>query len=601
LQWLTLEENMGINLSMPTTRELKPRIVVFGVGGAGGNAVNNMINAQLEGVEFVAANTDAQAINMSLTERRIQLGVSLTQGLGCGAKPEVGRGAAEESIEQILEHLQGCHMAFVAAGMGGGTGTGAAPVIARAAKEMGILTVGVVTKPFSFEGSQRMRLAEAGIRELQEYVDTLIIIPNQNLFRVANEKTTFADAFKMADNVLQSGVRGITDLMVMPGLINLDFADVRSVMSEMGKAMMGTGEADGEHRAIEAAERAIANPLLDDISMKGARGVLINITGGPDLTLFEVDEAANRIREEVDPEANIIVGSTLDGNMEGRMRVSVVATGIDAAAQAENKPQATPALRLVTPPQAKPVNFGAAPAPRPAAQPMMAPPAQAMPTQAMPAQAMPVMTPPALPQAQPVSAGATALAMQPQPAMADLPAPGVLPVGLQMPVAEPVAEPAAAVAAAPVMEPQAAMAAPAAEAPARPFAAEVAAAGHFVAAPAQPLPPRMPVAEAPRRPDPFAEADMVNQPRKKLGLFERITGARGRAEGEVQPARQVEPQFARQSAAPAPAQPAAAPVAAAPEAPRQADLGLAPTVAPAPSRPQDDLLDIPAFLRRQAN
>jgi cell division protein FtsZ len=350
-QLVTLEENMGINLSMPTTRELKPRIVVFGVGGAGGNAVNNMIAAQLEGVEFVAANTDAQSLNMSLTERRIQLGTALTQGLGCGARPEVGRGSAEESIDQIIEHMQGSHMAFVAAGMGGGTGTGAAPVIARAAKEMGILTVGVVTKPFSFEGSQRMKLAEAGIRELQQYVDTLIIIPNQNLFRVANEKTTFADAFKMADNVLQSGVRGITDLMVMPGLINLDFADVRSVMSEMGKAMMGTGEAEGDHRAIEAAERAIANPLLDDISMKGARGVLINITGGPDLTLFEVDEAANRIREEVDPEANIIVGSTLDANMEGRMRVSVVATGIDAAAQQAGQPQqASPALRLVTPP-----------------------------------------------------------------------------------------------------------------------------------------------------------------------------------------------------------------------------------------------------------
>ncbi|MFC3677825.1 cell division protein FtsZ [Ferrovibrio xuzhouensis] len=582
---------MGINLSMPTTRELKPRIVVFGVGGAGGNAVNNMINAQLEGVEFVAANTDAQAINMSLTERRIQLGVSLTQGLGCGAKPDVGRAAAEESIEQIVEHLQGSHMAFVAAGMGGGTGTGAAPVIARAAKEMGILTVGVVTKPFSFEGSQRMRLAEAGIRELQEYVDTLIIIPNQNLFRVANEKTTFADAFKMADNVLQSGVRGITDLMVMPGLINLDFADVRSVMSEMGKAMMGTGEADGDHRAIEAAERAIANPLLDDISMKGARGVLINITGGPDLTLFEVDEAANRIREEVDPEANIIVGSTLDANMEGRMRVSVVATGIDAAAQAEQKPLATPALRLVTPPQAKPVNFGAGQATRPATAAQVA-----------------------MPQQGPVSAGATALAMpqpvmQAQPApmvqpMADLPAPGVLPAALQAPLAEPVAEPAVAVAAAPVVDFEAVMAPAGVQSP-RPFAAEVAAAGHFVPQPAQPLPPRMPVAEV-RQPDPFAEADMVNrpaEPRKKIGLFERITGARGR-EAEAQPARQHEPQFARQ-AAPAPMAPPASvavPAPVAPEVPRQADLGLLPTAAaPAPNRPQDDLLDIPAFLRRQAN
>ncbi|MFN3401914.1 MAG: cell division protein FtsZ, partial [Ferrovibrio sp.] len=407
---------------------MKPRIVVFGVGGAGGNAVNNMIAAQLEGVEFVAANTDAQSLNMSLTERRIQLGTALTQGLGCGARPEVGRGSAEESIDQIIEHMQGSHMAFVAAGMGGGTGTGAAPVIARAAKEMGILTVGVVTKPFSFEGSQRMKLAEAGIRELQQYVDTLIIIPNQNLFRVANEKTTFADAFKMADNVLQSGVRGITDLMVMPGLINLDFADVRSVMSEMGKAMMGTGEAEGDHRAIEAAERAIANPLLDDISMKGARGVLINITGGPDLTLFEVDEAANRIREEVDPEANIIVGSTLDANMEGRMRVSVVATGIDAAAQQAGQPQqVSPALRLVTPPQAKPVNVGAMP--RQGQSPAAAPATMAAPV-AQPVVAQTIVASAA---AAPMTAGATALAMPepvaiiPEPAALELPAPAALP------------------------------------------------------------------------------------------------------------------------------------------------------------------------------
>jgi len=372
---------------------------------------------------------------------------------------------------------------------------------------------------------------------------------------------------------------------VMPGLINLDFADVRSVMSEMGKAMMGTGEAEGEHRAIEAAERAIANPLLDDISMKGARGVLINITGGPDLTLFEVDEAANRIREEVDPEANIIVGSTLDANMDGRMRVSVVATGIDAAAQLEQKPQATPALRLVTPPQAKPVNFGAP----------MVRPAAAMPAQ--PAVAMP----------SPVIAGATALAM-PEPmvaaqpaAMMDLPAPGMLPAAMQAPLAEPAAEPAMAVAAAPVFEPQPS---------ARPFAAEVAAEAapaHFAPPPAQPMPGRMVAAEI-RQPDPFAEADMVNrpaEPRKKLGLFERITGAtRGRPEGEpAMPARHVEPQFARQPAQTHTAAPVApAPVMTAPEAPRQTDLGLAPTAErPVPNRPQDDLLDIPAFLRRQAN
>ncbi|WP_298726911.1 cell division protein FtsZ [uncultured Ferrovibrio sp.] len=572
---------MGINLSMPTTRELKPRIVVFGVGGAGGNAVNNMINAQLGGVDFVAANTDAQAINMSLTERRIQLGVSLTQGLGCGAKPDVGRAAAEESIDQIVEHLQGCHMAFVAAGMGGGTGTGAAPVIARTAKEMGILTVGVVTKPFSFEGTQRMKLAEAGIRELQQYVDTLIIIPNQNLFRVANEKTTFADAFKMADNVLQSGVRGITDLMVMPGLINLDFADVRSVMSEMGKAMMGTGEAEGEHRAIEAAERAIANPLLDDISMKGARGVLINITGGTDLTLFEVDEAANRIREEVDPDANIIVGSTLDPNMDGRMRVSVVATGIDAAAQVEQKPQSSPSLRLVTPPQAKPISFGAA---RPAASTPMQP---------------------AQPMQQPMTAGATALAMQEQTEAAELPAPAELPESVT--TYQAAAEAAATAAAAAPAEPQPQARPFVAAAPA---AAEQATAAHFVPPPAQPIPAR-PAPEALRQPDPFAEADMVNrpaEPRKKVSLFDRITGvARARlSESEPQPAlRQAEPQLARPvlPQVPAAQAPAAPTVAAEPQAmPRQADLGLSPVAErTAPSRTQDDLLDIPAFLRRQAN
>jgi cell division protein FtsZ len=323
---------MTLNLMMPDNQpDLKPRITVFGVGGAGGNAVNNMIDQQLDGCEFVVANTDAQALAQSRATAKIQMGARVTEGLGAGARPAVGASAAEESIEDIVDHLAGAHMAFITAGMGGGTGTGAAPIIAQAARELGVLTVGVVTKPFQFEGTKRMRQADEGIEQLQRVVDTLIIIPNQNLFRLANEKTTFTEAFAMADDVLYQGVKGVTDLMVRPGLINLDFADVRAVMNEMGKAMMGTGESDGDSRALQAAEKAIANPLLDEISLKGARGVLINVTGGYDLTLFELDEAANRIREEVDPEANIIVGSTLDPDMEGRMRVSVVATGIDVS------------------------------------------------------------------------------------------------------------------------------------------------------------------------------------------------------------------------------------------------------------------------------
>ena len=321
---------MTLNLSIPEQNDLRPRITVCGVGGAGGNAVNNMIEKSLDGVDFVVANTDAQALQQSHANSKIQLGVKVTEGLGAGARASVGAAAAEESIEQIVDQLAGSHMCFITAGMGGGTGTGAAPIIAQAARELGVLTVGVVTKPFQFEGVKRMRQAEEGVDALQKMVDTLIIIPNQNLFRIATEKTTFTEAFSMADDVLYQGVKGVTDLMVRPGLINLDFADVRAVMDEMGKAMMGTGESDGEDRAIQSAEKAIANPLLDEISLKGARGVLINITGGYDLTLFELDEAANRIREEVDPEANIIVGSTLDPNLEGVMRVSVVATGIDA-------------------------------------------------------------------------------------------------------------------------------------------------------------------------------------------------------------------------------------------------------------------------------
>lgn len=333
---------MTISINVPDIHELKPRITVFGVGGAGGNAVNNMITAGLQGVDFVVANTDAQALTMSKAQRIVQMGTAVTQGLGAGSQPNVGAAAAEEVIDELRDHLSGANMVFVTAGMGGGTGTGAAPVIAKTARDMGILTVGVVTKPFHFEGGRRMRTAEAGINELHKVVDTLLIIPNQNLFRVANEKTTFADAFAMADQVLYSGVACITDLMVKEGLINLDFADVRAVMREMGKAMMGTGEASGDKRALTAAEAAIANPLIDDSSMKGAKGLLISITGGKDLTLFEVDEAATRIREEVDQDANIIVGATFDEALDGLIRVSVVATGIEQAAIARNS-QATSA------------------------------------------------------------------------------------------------------------------------------------------------------------------------------------------------------------------------------------------------------------------
>ena len=365
---------MTIKLQKPDITELKPRITVFGVGGGGGNAVNNMITAGLEGVDFVVANTDAQALSMTKASRIIQMGVQVTEGLGAGSQPEVGRAAAEECIDEIIDHLNGTHMCFVTAGMGGGTGTGAAPVVAQAARNKGILTVGVVTKPFHFEGGRRMRLAEEGIQELQKSVDTLIVIPNQNLFRIANDKTTFADAFAMADQVLYSGVACITDLMVKEGLINLDFADVRSVMREMGRAMMGTGEASGEGRAMAAAEAAIANPLLDETSMKGAQGLLISITGGRDLTLFEVDEAATRIREEVDPDANIILGATFDEELEGLIRVSVVATGIDRAAsevaarnadfRGQSKPVVRPSAAVPVQPQVQ----AAAPAPQPVAQ-----------------------------------------------------------------------------------------------------------------------------------------------------------------------------------------------------------------------------------------
>ncbi len=390
---------MALNLTMANQREeLKPRITVFGVGGAGGNAVNNMIEKALEGVEFVVANTDAQALQQSKAHARIQMGVKVTEGLGAGARPSVGAAAAEETIEEIVDHLAGAHMCFITAGMGGGTGTGAAPIIAQAARELGVLTVGVVTKPFQFEGNKRMKQAEEGIEALQKVVDTLIIIPNQNLFRLANERTTFTEAFAMADDVLYQGVKGVTDLMVRPGLINLDFADVRAVMDEMGKAMMGTGEAEGADRAVQAAEKAIANPLLDEISLNGAKGVLINITGGYDLTLFELDEAANIIREKVDPDANIIVGSTLDTTMEGRLRVSVVATGIDASAQMK------PEVPLTRRPMAQPLSLHTpAPAPEPRREPALS---------VASVVATPAPQPPApMPAQQPA-----AVAMAPQPA-----------------------------------------------------------------------------------------------------------------------------------------------------------------------------------------
>jgi cell division protein FtsZ len=356
---------MTINLHLPSHVDtLRPKITVVGVGGAGGNAVNNMIAANLEGVDFVIANTDAQALESAQTDRVIQLGVNVTRGLGAGAKPQVGLAAAEEALDEIADYIHGSNMVFITAGMGGGTGTGAAPVIARLAKEQGMLTVGVVTKPFQFEGLHRMRIAEAGIHELQQYVDTLIVVPNQNLFRIANEKTTFAEAFRLADEVLHSGVRGVTDLIVKPGLVNLDFADIRAVMSEMGKAMMGTGEATGDQRALQASEAAISNPLLDDVSLKGARAVLVNITGGQDMSLFEVDEAVNRIRDEVDPDANIIFGSTFSDTMEGKMRVSVVATGIDAADLLARAPQPTTNPQAMQPNRKPFVGGGMTHAPR---------------------------------------------------------------------------------------------------------------------------------------------------------------------------------------------------------------------------------------------
>ena len=600
---------MTLNLSMPKSHhqnyEIKPRITVVGVGGAGGNAVNNMIRSNLEGVEFIVCNTDAQALAQSICDRRLQLGLNITQGLGAGSRPDIGRAAAEEVIDQMMAELDGSNMVFITAGMGGGTGTGAAPVIARAAREHGILTVGVVTKPFHFEGTHRMKIAESGINELQSFVDTLIIIPNQNLFRVANEKTTFADAFAMADQVLYSGVRGVTDLMVMPGLINLDFADIRAVMSEMGKAMMGTGEAEGENRAVAAAEAAISNPLLDDVSMKGARGVLINITGGFDMTLFEVDEAANRIRDEVDPEANIIFGSTFDKQLDGKVRISVVATGIDAEAVSQPRPALTLVAkggRVMSAPASAPVEVPAQQAaayagmtrirdervPEIVAQQAM-PVMQAQAYQQAPLQAAvgggyapaPRMTPP-----QPAPAPRIDTAALARASMLERPAPRVeprpMPPSVELPLAaapmpEPAPEP---------MRTEPVRAEPAYVEPPR---AEHAMMEAPAPMPAAPEPAPQPVLEKRRAPGLFSRAAT-----KALDLARQTSADLREATPSSMMNRIAKPEPVMRAPAPQPAAPAPQPAA-------QARLALDPTDRLTARPSEEDMLDIPAFLRRQAN
>jgi cell division protein FtsZ len=577
---------MTIKLQKPDITELKPRITVFGVGGGGGNAVNNMITAGLQGVDFVVANTDAQALTMTKAERIIQLGVNVTEGLGAGSQPEVGRAAAEECIDEIIDHLNGTHMCFVTAGMGGGTGTGAAPVVAQAARNKGILTVGVVTKPFHFEGQRRMRLAESGIEELQKSVDTLIVIPNQNLFRIANDRTTFADAFAMADQVLYSGVACITDLMVKEGLINLDFADVRSVMREMGRAMMGTGEASGEGRAMQAAEAAIANPLLDETSMKGAQGLLISITGGRDLTLFEVDEAATRIREEVDPDANIILGATFDEALEGIIRVSVVATGIDRAALAskgfEAAPLAKPAMRP-----------SAAVAPAPAAyQPAMA---QApKPTMDTVADTIRSAEAEMERELEIAVARQSALSQQPQPAAQ----PEFRPASklFAAPVSEPAPAPQmmqpVAPAPAPVMhQPAPVMQAPVAPAP---MMAEPRMAAEPVRMPkVEDFPPVL-RAEIDHRAHPAAPA--AQEDRGPMGLLKRITNSLGR-QSEEEPV--MGDMTGSAPAAPQQRRPLSAEASL--YAPRRGQLDDLGRATPARATSEDDQLEIPAFLRRQTN
>ncbi len=570
---------MTIKLQKPDITELKPRITVFGVGGGGGNAVNNMISAGLQGVDFVVANTDAQALTMTKAERIIQLGASVTEGLGAGSQPEVGRAAAEECIDEIVDHLNGTHMCFVTAGMGGGTGTGAAPVVAQAARNKGILTVGVVTKPFHFEGGRRMRLAESGIQELQKSVDTLIVIPNQNLFRIANDKTTFADAFAMADQVLYSGVACITDLMVKEGLINLDFADVRSVMREMGRAMMGTGEASGSGRAMQAAEAAIANPLLDETSMKGAQGLLISITGGRDLTLFEVDEAATRIREEVDPDANIILGATFDESLEGIIRVSVVATGIDRAmnqaADRSFQPIAKPAIRP-----------SAAVAPAPAA-----------------VQPAPVMQAPKADQiAQTIRMAEAEMERE-----LEIPAPRAAAPIQQQPVMQETFRPqskifASAPEAAPVMRQAPVQSAPVMQQPAPQPIMQQQPVRHEPVIRQAPEQVRMPKVED-FPPVVQAEIDHRSQPaashvqeeRGPMGLLKRITTSLGRREEEVAPEMTSAPAASSQQRRPLSPE-------ASLYAPRRGNLDDQGRAAPqARMMQEDDQLEIPAFLRRQSN
>ncbi|MEK7819679.1 MAG: cell division protein FtsZ, partial [Pseudomonadota bacterium] len=588
---------------------LRPRITVIGVGGAGGNAVNNMIRLELQGVDFVVANTDAQALRHSQAGKQLQLGAGLTQGLGAGSRPDVGRAAAEEALENIIEELKGTHMAFVAAGMGGGTGTGAAPIIAKACRDLGILTVGVVTKPFQFEGVNRMRLADAGIQELEQHVDTLIVIPNQNLFRIANEKTTFADAFSIADDVLYSGVRSVTDLMVMPGLINLDFADVRAVMGEMGKAMMGTGEADGERRALDAAEAAIANPLIDDASMKGARGVLINITGGRDMTLFEVDEAANRIRTEVDEDAHIIFGAAFDQNLEGRIRVSVVATGINAVAATQrpaeprlsilerlqaarpalrSSPVAPAAVRTAEPILARAVEIPAVELPTVKVAETPAAMAAAMASEAkaeaaLAAETAELVSPPegesvadladtvlraadqadtaAAPEAESAPESAPELELLPRrPLFRDLPRPAAMP---QMGALDAFI--------------------PGQPAPARPSTSPAGEPRRSVAR----IEPVAPAASAPLAPVPAERPSPLK--RASMALFERVTNRNARLETKVE-ARVESPRMGSIETESVVQTGGAAPRLAA----NPADRGARAT-------PEDDLLDIPAFLRRQAN
>jgi cell division protein FtsZ len=534
---------MTLNLTIPPTptTDFSPRITVIGVGGGGTNAVDNMIAANLQGVEFVVANTDAQQLMHSRADRRIQLGPHITQGLGAGAKPEIGKAAAEEAADELYRHLDGAHMVFITAGMGGGTGTGAAPVIARMARERNILTVGVVTKPFGFEGVRRARCADQGIDELQQFVDTLIVIPNQNLFRMANERTTWRDAFKMADQVLYMGVRGVTDLMMAPGLVNLDFADIRTVMAEMGKAMMGTGEAEGDNRAIRAAEAAISNPLLEDTSMNGARGLLINITGGDDLTLFEVDQAANRIREEVDEEANIIFGSAIDPDLQGRIRVSVVATGIDSPAQSERE---RPRLVAVG---------GGMPPPSPIPLPMQSMAgslAVAMPAGAAPA---PVLSAHPLRQpAPPMAVGADAMPKT-APMMEAMTAPAPMPITAAVSPVHSMTASVQPIGAAP-------QAAPQRQAPGR--------GGLFAEAP-------RPVAAAPAQP--AAEAP-------RLSLFSTVTGA-----------------FRRRQPGPAATSEPGAPVRAEPTLP-EARTEQQPRASVRQTAGDEVAgLDIPAFLRRQSS